>query len=174
MLFRSLSHADLAMHEAKSSKLDICIYNPENDHSAKSLLAMIADIRNSLQKKQFKLHYQPKVDTKSGKVVAVEALGRWTSKRHGEVPPTIFISVLEDNGLIDEYTYWAIETALQQAKEWKEKFGIIRVAVNLSPQTLLHPDFKENIERIIKSNEDGSLLTFEITENLFLDWKSVV
>ena len=163
-----LSHADLAMHEAKSSKLDVCVYNPDNDHSAKSLLAMIADIRNSLDKKQFRLHYQPKVDAETGQVVAVEALGRWTSKRHGEVPPNIFIRVLEDNGLINEYTYWAIETALFQAKEWEEKFGAMRVAVNLSPQTLMHPGFKENIDRIIKTNEDGRLLTFEITENLFL------
>jgi len=163
-----LSHADLAMHEAKSSKLDICVYNPDNDHSAKSMLAMIVDIRNSLDEKQFRLHYQPKVDARSGQTVAVEALGRWTSSRHGEVPPNIFISVLEDNGLINEYTYWAIETALLQAKAWKAKFGAMRVAVNLSPQTLMHPGFKENIDRIIKKKEDGKLLTFEITENLFL------
>ncbi|HHJ35193.1 MAG TPA: bifunctional diguanylate cyclase/phosphodiesterase [Gammaproteobacteria bacterium] len=163
-----LSHADLAMHEAKSSKLDVCVYNPENDHSAKSLLAMIVEVRKSLEKKQFELHYQPKVDAKTGKVVAVEALGRWTSERHGEVPPSIFIRVLEDNSLIDEYTYWAIETALKQAKEWSKTIGVMRVAVNLSPQTLMNPGFKENIDRVIKNNHDGNLLTFEITENLFL------
>jgi len=163
-----LSHADLAMHEAKSGKLDICIYNPDNDHSAKSILAMVADVRKSLEKKQFRLHYQPKVDAKSGHVVSVEALGRWTSDRHGEVPPGIFIGVLEENSLIDEYTYWAIETALKQAKEWLDMFGCIRVAVNLSPQTLMNPGFRDNFDRIIKNKSDGSLLTFEITENLFL------
>ena len=163
-----LSHVDQAMHEAKSSKLDICVYNPDNDHSAKSLLAMIVDMRASLDKEQFTLHYQPKVDAMSGQVVAVEALGRWTSLRHGDVPPGIFISVLEDNGLINKYTYWAIETALKQAREWKKQFGKMRVAVNLSPQTLMHPEFKKNIDKIIKTCDDGKLLTFEITENLFL------
>ena len=163
-----LSHADLAMHEAKSSKLDICIYNPETDHSAKSILAMIADVRKSLVEKKFELHYQPKVDAKTGRVLSVEALGRWTSERHGQVPPSIFIGVLEDNGLIDEYTCWAIETALKQAKEWQDSLGVIRVAVNLSPQTLMHPDFKDSFDLIVKNKNDGELLTFEITENLFL------
>ena len=163
-----LSHADLAMHEAKNSKLDICIYNPANDHSAKSILAMIADVRKTLVEKKFELHYQPKVDAKTGRVLSVEALGRWTSNRHGEVPPSMFIGVLEDNGLIDEYTYWAIETALKQAKEWQDDFGVIRVAVNLSPQTLMHPSFKDSFDLIVKNKKDGKLLTFEITENLFL------
>jgi len=70
--------------------------------------------------------------------------------------------------LIDEYTYWAIETALAQAREWKSGCSIMRVAVNLSPQTLMHPDFKEKIDQVIKDESDGELLTFEITENLFL------
>jgi len=75
---------------------------------------------------------------------------------------------MEQNGLIDEYTYWAIETALAQAKKWKSDYGVIRVAVNLSPQTLMHPDFKKKIDHIISDKSDGELLTFEITENLFL------
>jgi EAL domain-containing protein (putative c-di-GMP-specific phosphodiesterase class I) len=129
---------------------------------------MIADVRKSLVEKKFELHYQPKVDAKTGRVLSVEALGRWTSERHGQVPPSIFIGVLEDNGLIDEYTCWAIETALKQAKEWQDSLGVIRVAVNLSPQTLMHPDFKDSFDLIVKNKNDGELLTFEITENLFL------
>jgi EAL domain-containing protein (putative c-di-GMP-specific phosphodiesterase class I) len=70
--------------------------------------------------------------------------------------------------LIDQYTYWAIETALAQAKKWQAEFGAMRIAVNISPQTLMHPDFKNNIDQIITDTADGALLTFEITENLFL------
>lgn len=163
-----LSHADFAMYEAKSSSMKICVYDPENDHLAQGHLAMVSDVRKALDEKQFELHYQPKISAESGQIVSAEALGRWYCKDRGNVPPNIFIRVLEQNGLIDEYTFWAIETALAQAKEWKSGYSIMRVAVNVSPQTLMHPEFKENIDRIIKDESDGDLLTFEITENLFL------
>ena len=163
-----LSHADFAMYEAKNSSLKICVYDPDNDHLAQGHLAMVADVRKALNEKQFELHYQPKISAQSGQIVSAEALGRWHCKDRGNVPPNIFIRVLEQNGLIDEYTYWAIETALAQAIEWKSGCSIMRVAVNLSPQTLMHPDFKEKIDQVIKDESDGELLTFEITENLFL------
>lgn len=163
-----LSHADFAMYEAKNSSVKIRVYDPDNDHLAQGHLAMVADVRKALDEKQFELHYQPKISAQTGQLIAAEALGRWYCKDRGQVPPNIFIRVLEQNGLIDEYTYWAIETALAQAKEWKSGFSIMRVAVNLSPQTLMHPEFIEKIDQIIKSESDGELLTFEITENLFL------
>ena len=163
-----LSHADFAMYEAKNSNVKICVYDSDKDHLAQGHLAMVADARKALDEKQFELHYQPKISAQSGQVVSAEALGRWYCKDRGNVPPNIFIRVLEQNGMIDEYTYWAIETALAQAKEWKSGYSIMRVAVNLSPQTLMHPDFKEKIDQIIKGESDGELLTFEITENLFL------
>ena len=163
-----LSHADFAMYEAKSSSLKICVYNPDSDHLAQGHLAMVADVRTAMEEKQFELHYQPKVSAVSGKIVSAEALGRWHCTDRGNVPPNIFISVLEQNGLIDEYTYWAIETALTQAKEWQQRYGKMRIAVNLSPQTLMHPGFKEKFDQIVKTENDGELLTFEITENLFL------
>ncbi len=163
-----LSHASFAMYEAKNSKLNVCAYNPDNDHQAQGHLAMVADVRSTLNKKQFELYYQPKTNAISGEVVAAEALGRWHSNKHGSVPPKIFISVLEQNGLINEYTYWAIETVLKEARAWKKDFAAMRIAINLSPQTLMHPDFKSNIDRLIKDKRDGELLTFEITENLFL------
>ncbi len=163
-----LSHAGFAMYEAKSSKLNVCVYNPDNDHLAQGHLAMVADVRRALNEKQFELYYQPKIKAASGQVIAVEALGRWRSKKHGNVSPKIFIGVLEQNGLINEYTYWAIKTALKEARAWRKGPGVMRVAINLSPQTLMHPDFKDNIDQIIKNKRDGELLTFEITENLFL------
>ncbi len=163
-----LSHADFAMYEAKSGNLSICVYNPDNDHLVQGHLAMVADVRKALDEKHFDLHYQPKISTETGRIVAAEALGRWHSESRGNVPPIIFIKVLEQNGLIDEYTYWAVETALAQAKQWQSGYSTLRIAVNVSPQTLMHPDFIDNINLIIKDEKDGELLTFEITENLFL------
>lgn len=163
-----LSHADFAMYEAKNSSINVSVYNPDNDHLAQGHLAMVADVRKALDEKQFELHYQPKISAETGQVVAAEALGRWFSSERGNVPPNIFIRVLEQNGLIDEYTYWAIETALAQAKAWRSGHSVLRIAVNLSPQTLMHPDFINKLDNIIKDKSDGDLLTFEITENLFL------
>ena len=163
-----LSHADFAMYEARNNKLAITVYNPDNDYMAQGRLALIADVRNALKDKRFELHYQPKINAESGQLVAAEALGRWHSLKHGNVPPNIFIGILEQNGLIDEYTYWAIDTALHQAREWRSGCSVMRIAVNVSPQTLMHPDFKKYFDKIVQDENDGNLLTFEITENLFL------
>jgi len=163
-----LSHADYAMYEAKSTKIDVCVYDPDEDHLAQGHLALVADVRKALEEKRFELHYQPKVSGESGQIIAAEALGRWTSDTHGAVPPNIFIRVMEQNGLIDEYTYWAIEAALEQAKLWRSGVSTMRIAVNLSPQTLMNPDFKTHFDQLVKDQSDGELLTFEITENLFL------
>jgi diguanylate cyclase (GGDEF)-like protein len=163
-----LSHADFSMHKAKDSSVKIHTYNPDEDHLAQGHLAMVADIRKALDEKQFELYYQPKVSAGDRRVIAAEALGRWHSKSRGEVPPGIFIDLLEKNNLIDEYTYWAIETALAQAKKWRTENSVLRIAVNLSPKTLMHPDFRASIDKIIKDKSDGELLTFEITENIFL------
>jgi diguanylate cyclase (GGDEF)-like protein len=163
-----LSHADYAMYEAKSTKMDVCVYDPDEDHLAQGHLALVADVRKALEEKRFELHYQPKISGESGQIIAAEALGRWTSDVHGVVPPNIFIRVLEQNGLIDEYTYWAIEAALEQAKLWRSGVSTMRIAINLSPQTLMNPDFKTHFDQLVKDESDGELLTFEITENLFL------
>jgi diguanylate cyclase (GGDEF)-like protein len=163
-----LSHADSAMYMAKSNNLGVSLYNPDFDHSTPSHLTMGADLRKALEEYQFELYYQPKVSILTNQVVSVEALGRWNKSLRGEVPPTIFIRSLEQNGLIDDYTYWAIETAIKQAMAWDKKGHRIRVAVNVSPQTLMSRDFVINLHRLIKDESYGQFIAFEITENLFL------
>jgi EAL domain-containing protein (putative c-di-GMP-specific phosphodiesterase class I) len=101
-------------------------------------------------------------------VVSVEALGRWNHSLRGEVPPGLFIESLEQNGLINKYTYWAIATALEQAMAWDKSGHHLRIAVNVSPQTLMSRDFVINLHRLIKDESYGRFISFEITENLFL------
>ena len=74
--------------------------------------------------------------------------------------------MLEQNGLIDEYTYWALEAALLQAKQWQSRFSTIRIAVNVSPQTLMHPDFINKLNRVVKDEKDGGLLTFDLVRTI--------
>jgi len=162
-----LSHADSAMYAAKNNSAGLYLYDPDHDQMTRGHLVMLADIRRALEEKQFKLYYQPKVSIKNNKLVAAEALGRWVSDERGSVSPNNFIKVLQQNRLLDEYTYWAIEAALQQAIIWNRNQEL-RVAVNLAPQTLMDPNFIRNLDRIIGDKKNGSYLTFEITENLFL------
>ena len=162
-----LSHADSAMYQAKSNAAGLCLYDPELDHITRGHFIMVADIRRAMEERQFELYYQPKISIKDNKLIAAEALGRWISDERGMVSPDYFIRVLEQNGMLNEYTYWAIESALQQAMIWDGKYNL-RIAVNLSPQTLMDPDFIKNIDKIVDGEENGKYLTFEITENLFL------
>ncbi|HEB81970.1 MAG TPA: bifunctional diguanylate cyclase/phosphodiesterase [Gammaproteobacteria bacterium] len=163
-----LKHADVAMYDAKNSNAQVAVYDPASDRLEQGHLSLVSDIRKALEERRFELYYQPKISLDTGMVVAAEALGRWFDSSRGEVSPQIFIDVLENNGLINDYTYWAIDTALAQAKAWQKTFGYIRVAVNVSPQTLMHPDFRHNLDQVVINHDEGRLLTFEITENLFL------
>lgn len=162
-----LRHADTAMYTAKSSNIGICVYEDGMDDTSPNHLTMAADVRRALELKQFELHYQPKVSLVSNKVVSAEALGRWTSKRWGVVPPAMFIELLGQIGLMNEYTYWAIGEALGQARRWSDD-GVFRVAVNISPHTLMHPEFVRELQSLVRNKDNGQHLIFEITENLFL------
>ena len=156
------------MYAAKDNNLPVCFYDPDKDFHTRGHLTMVADIRSAVEKKQFELHYQPKVSIETNKIISAEALGRWASASNGHVPPGIFVQILEQNGLIDEYTYWVIETALNQSKAWRDNDDQFRVAVNISPLTLMNPDFFNQLKNIIKDEDSGQCLIFEITENLFL------
>lgn len=162
-----LRHADSAMYQAKNNSTGICLYDPEQDQATRSSLVMLADLRRAIAEHQFELHYQPKISIKDNTLIGAEALGRWVTRERGTVSPDHFIHVLQQNGLLGEYTYWAIESALHQARIWN-KTRSFRVAINLAPQTLMDPDFSKNLDRIVGNVENGNYLTFEITENLFL------
>jgi diguanylate cyclase len=163
-----LSHADSAMQVAKQSRQGVSSYNPGDDRSALGRLTMESDLRDALENKTFELYYQPKVDIRSREVVAVEALGRWLNNRRGFIPPGLFIRALEQYGLIDRYTNWAIEQALLQSLAWESQGHALKVAVNISTQTLMNPEFMRQLDCIIGDRNMGRHLTFEITENLFL------
>jgi len=163
-----LRHADQAMFNAKSGKRGVSLYDPAVDHSSPGMLTMTADLRKALERGEFELYYQAKVNLQDDRIDSVEVLGRWQHPQRGFVPPNIFIHVLEQTGMIDRYTHWVIETAIEQIRLWRNQQRDIQIAVNISTQTLMNPDFMiylENLETIVDS---GRNLQFEITENLFL------
>lgn len=163
-----LSRADSAMYAAKKSNQRMMFYEPVNDHTSLGHLTMVTDLRRALANGEFELYYQPQIDLQSREIVAVEALGRWVHSRYGLVNPDVYISELEQIGMIEKYTTWAIETALMNASDWHDSGRALKVSVNLSVGDLMNPDFMACLDSLIISKEYGKLLTFEITENLFL------
>jgi len=163
-----LCRADSAMYSAKKLKQGITLYQPVNDHSPLGYLTMVTDLRKAFDNAEFELYYQPQIDLKSNEMTAAEALGRWVHPRYGIVKPDVFICELEQIGLIDKYTTWVIETALAHAADWRKHGRELKVSVNISVNDLLNPEFTQRLESLLGSTEEGQLLKFEITENLFL------
>ncbi|MDH5484345.1 MAG: EAL domain-containing protein, partial [Gammaproteobacteria bacterium] len=163
-----LGRADQAMYMAKENKRGISLYNPADDRSSLGQLTMTADLRKALEEQQFEVHYQPKLNMKTMQVDSVEALGRWSNPQRGRIPPNIFIHALEQAGMIDRYTYWLIETVQSQIALWHGKGFHLKIAINISTQTLVNPDFITYLEGNINDPDIGNHILFEITENLFL------
>lgn len=163
-----LRHADNAMYNAKNNKLEVFVYHPDEDCSSIGQLTMTTDLRKALDEQQFVLHYQPKINFSDGTISSAEALGRWRHPQRGLIPAYIFIDALEQTGLIDQYTEWAIEQALNQISAWKNMGYPIKLAVNISTQTLTHERFIAFLKATVVDKSLGECLIFEITETLFL------
>ena len=163
-----MRHADIAMYTAKQNKRGVALFNPDDAHTSLNQLTLTSDLRKALDEQQFELYYQAKTDLLTGEIVSAEALGRWKHTTRGEIPPSLFINALEQSGQIDRYTYWAIEVALQQAEFWLHQGFHIKIAVNISTITLMNPMFLHTLHELVSYKQNGELLIFEITENLFL------
>jgi len=133
-------------------------------------LSMEANLRKALEQEQFRLHYQPKVDIRTGQVVGMEALVRWENPDLGLVLPARFIPVAEERGLIIPLSEWALREACQQMVAWRSE-GIppLRVSVNLSASQFSQKDLLATLERTLReTGMDPCWLELEITESLLM------
>src|SRR5438034_1252016 len=133
-------------------------------------LALENKLRRALERDEFILHYQPKVDLERRSIVGVEALIRWQSPELGLVPPLQFIALLEETGLIQQVGSWALKRASLDHRSWVEQ-GIKapRVAVNVSPIQLRQRIFVEVIEHAIMEGTAPTAIDLEITESLIME-----
>lgn len=166
-----LKTADLAMYQAKDDGRNTYqFFKPEMNDKPKAHMQMFGLLRRAIEENELRIHYQPKVCTVTGNVIGLEALTRWNDPDLGNVPPTTFIALAEETGLIASLGDWVLTTACKQAKLWQEEginFG--HIAVNLSPQQFLHTDLVE----LIKSKLDqvglpAEMLEVEITESAIM------
>ena len=169
-----LKNADAALHQAKSEgRNNFQYYAEQMNATAWQRLKLETELRRALEREEFVLFYQPKVDMDSGKIVGVEALLRWQSPQRGLVAPGEFIPLLEDTGLILPVGEWVLRAACKQARAWQAA-GIpdVHIAVNLSTLQFKQPDFAGLVLGILKENGlDPALGTIELelTESLLMN-----
>ena len=162
-----IKNADTALYYAKEQgRNQYQFYTPALSAQAPERLSLEKRLRQALEREEFSLHYQPRVDVATGEITGMEALLRWQSPDMGAVSPGIFIPVAEESGLILPIGEWALRTACIQNKAWQEAgLPAICVAVNLSPLQFRQPQLVETVARILQETGlESRYLELEITE----------
>ena len=162
-----INNADLAMYRAKGSlTVDICFYEADMDQAVRARRRVTQALREALDNEQFQLHYQVQASVETGKATGYEVLLRWKDETGRNIPPSDFIPVAEETGLILPIGEWVLRQACKQAAAWAEPH---RIAVNLSPVQLGHVDLPRLVHQVL--HETGlapSRLELEITETAMI------
>jgi diguanylate cyclase (GGDEF)-like protein/PAS domain S-box-containing protein len=166
-----LRDGDVAMYMAKArGKGRYAIFEPEMRDEIINRLQLRADLERAIERKEFSIHYQPTVDLESGVVTGLEALLRWNHPVRGSIPPSEFVPLAEETGLILPIGTWVLRKACQQAKQWQERFTApLAISVNLSAAQLQHLDLVEEVAHVVQdAGLDPRSLILEITESLLM------
>jgi len=166
-----LKSADTAMYGAKNDGRNTYQFFARAMHENAALrLQTEAQLRQALERGEFLLHYQPKLDLADATVSGFEALLRWNHPQRGLVPPLEFVSILEDTGLILPVGEWVIGEVCRQLKAWQaDGLPLAPVAINLSARQLQQDDLAGAIERIVVgAGVTPTLLEFELTESMLM------
>ncbi|MBK6608458.1 MAG: EAL domain-containing protein [Leptospiraceae bacterium] len=167
-----IRHADQAMYFAKQAgKNRFHIFDSELDRHFRVKYEAIARIRIALERNEFQLYYQPKVNMKTGKVVGAEALIRWIHPERGIVPPLEFLPVIENSEFSISLGEWVINEGLRQMNEWAANGIMLPVSVNISAKHLQHKSFLGRLSEFLKKypNVSANQLELEILETSALE-----
>ena len=166
-LFRN---AEAALKKTKVRGEKYLFYMQKMNRKVAENLHLENNLRQAIEKQEFVLHYQPKVDLETRAISGVEALIRWQSPELGLVPPLKFIPLLEETGLILPVGAWALRQAMRDHKDWVARgLAAPRVAVNVSPIQLRRLDFVASLVEAIKEGASPHGLDLEITESLIME-----
>lgn len=165
-------NADTAMYRAKAAgRNNYRFFESEMSVETKRRVMLEHSLRHALERNEFELHYQPRVDLKTMQVVGVEALIRWNHPQLGRVPPLQFIPIAEDRGFIEAIGKWVLGQACSQGKRLMEELGRpLSVSVNLSARQLKCRDLVEQVETALKASSfPAGLLELELTESALIE-----
>jgi diguanylate cyclase (GGDEF)-like protein/PAS domain S-box-containing protein len=163
-----VKHADYAMYRAKEVGRATYQLYASTDAKSNERLELETSLRRAIKNGELLLHYQPQIDISSGKLVGVEALVRWERPGLGLVPPSEFIPIAEETGLIVSIGAWVIEQACRQAAQWRQLgFPAFKMAVNVSARQFRHKSFVESVDAVLAAHGlDPSCLEIELTESI--------
>ncbi|BBV97038.1 MULTISPECIES: putative bifunctional diguanylate cyclase/phosphodiesterase [Pseudomonas] len=162
-----LRNADAAMYHAKSAgKNGYSFFDVSMNSNARQQLQLLQDLRQALEHRQFRLHYQPKFDAQACEPIGAEALLRWEHPQQGLLLPDRFIGLAEKTGLIIPIGEWVLDEACRQMRQWLDQgHQGWRMAVNLSAIQFCHAGLVESVARALQQNGlPANCLTLEITE----------
>jgi diguanylate cyclase (GGDEF)-like protein/PAS domain S-box-containing protein len=166
-----LANAEAALKKSKESAHRYLFYTPAMNGRVAERLNLETRLRSGIEKQEFLLHYQPKVDLKTGRVIGLEALIRWLGPDGKLIPPGLFIPLLEETGMIVEVGEWVMRQAAWQYADWTARgLNPPRIAVNVSPLQLGQPNFVAGVDAILNSYpHSNSGLDLEITESVLME-----
>ena len=166
-----LRNADIAMYEAKTQKAKIRVFSTDMRGRLVRSWQLQNDLRNALEKDEFRLHYQPLISLATGRIEGAEALIRWQRNEHELLSALDVIPHAEDMGLIGEIGEWVLRTACQRNSSWRQdKLSPISMSVNVSARQLRREDFAKTVRRIIEqSGLSPSMVELELTESALME-----
>jgi EAL domain-containing protein (putative c-di-GMP-specific phosphodiesterase class I) len=169
-----MRQADVAVNRAKAQgRNQFVVYDEAMNRQALERVELEGDLRHALERDELRLHYQPEVNLADGRMVGVEALARWQHPRRGLLPPSAFVSLAEETGLILPIGQWVLDSAARQVHQWRERFPFahdLTVGVNLSVRQLQQVDLAERVARTLAETRLApSALHLEITESMIID-----
>jgi EAL domain-containing protein (putative c-di-GMP-specific phosphodiesterase class I) len=167
-----LKNADAAMYRAKEAgRGNYQFYAAQMNARGSERLTLESDLRRAIERGELELHYQPKLDLRSQRIVGVEALLRWRHPTLGLVSPAVFVPIAEETRIIESIGRWALEAACNAARDWQDR-GLppVQMSVNLSPHQLNCPTLLSDVKAALQSSGlDPALLELEITESAMMN-----
>jgi diguanylate cyclase (GGDEF)-like protein len=164
------NNAEAALKKAKASRDRYLFYAQKMTETVAMSLGIENRLRRALERDEFVLHYQPKVNIASGKLTGAEALIRWNDPVSGLTLPGRFIPILEETGLIHDVGRWALRKAIEDYQRWRnDGLPAVRIAVNVSPLQLRNKNFAAEIQQAVSAAADAAAgLQLEITESVIM------
>lgn len=169
-----LRYADIAMYQAKNAgKARYVVFNRTMNAAAVERLELEHDLRRAIERHDIQVYYQPIIDLTTEQVIGLEALARWHHAQRGFIPPTQFIPLAEETGLIVPLGRWVLEQACRQVRRWQEQYGYanaLEISVNLSARQFRQPLLVDDIAQILDDTQlPPASLKLEITESVVME-----